>query len=156
MKNKKAFTLLEILMTITMATVMIVPVFNMLNLGTKGIYKSSDKTYAILIASEVIEIVKFTGFDVLPPKEEVYQLNDIIQRNNQPEYLKRNLYYSNREYEKGYGVGVLITKVEGQYDSKRIGGKVSGLRRVDVYIQWESVLTKESTTLKLSTFYKDR
>lgn len=143
-------------MTITMATVMIVPIFHMLGLGTRGVYKSSDKTYAILIASEIIEIVKFTGFDVLPPREEIYQITEIMQRNNSPEFQKKNLLYFNRDYEEGYGIGVLITKVEGSYDNKVIGGKASELRRVDVYLQWESVLTKKDVNLKLSTFYRER
>ena len=156
MIHRKAFTLIEILMTITMATVMIVPIFQMLGLGTKGIYKSSDKTYAILIAAEVIEIVKFTDFDVLPPRDEIYQLPEIMQRNNSPEFQKKNLLYFNRDYEKGYGIGVLITKIQGKYDNKSIGGDANELRRVDVYLQWESVLTRKNVNLKLTTFYRDR
>ena len=54
--NKRGFTLIEILATITIATVMITAIFPMLSIGQKGVYKSSDKNYVILAAADLIEV----------------------------------------------------------------------------------------------------
>ena len=67
--SRRGFTLIEILATITIATVMITAIFPMLNIGQKSVYKSSDKNYAVLAAADLMEVVRGTEFSVLPPRD---------------------------------------------------------------------------------------
>lgn len=138
--NRRGFTLIEILATITIATIMIGAIFPLLSIGSKGIYKSSDRTYAVLAAADLIEVVRGTDFDVLPPRgqENPYTVDEIKSLINAPEHQRSNLYF-NHIYEKKFAIGIFVMSVESEGSEIESKNRAE-IRQVVVKVQWKSVL----------------
>lgn len=140
MVRNRGFTLIEILATITIATITITAIFPLFRLGQRGVYKSSDKSYAILTASDLIEVVRGTSFEVLPPKGEgeYYTVQELRNRIHSGDNLRRNLVF-NHIFEKKFNIGIFIMPVAKSELHKDVDG-VGELRQVVVRISWKSAL----------------
>jgi prepilin-type N-terminal cleavage/methylation domain-containing protein len=170
MLNRKAFTMIEILATITISSVLITPIFYLMNTGSRGVYKSADKTYALIMATDILELVKGIDFEAMPPREEPYnfaEIQQIVSSRPRKELFFNRLYLMGNDQEQGevkfidqnYGrkflVGIYIQRVDFE-DPMEVGKKQKELRRATVVIQWKSVLGKDKTdTVRLHSFYTE-
>jgi len=150
----RGFTLIEILATIAIATVMIGPIFYMLSSGSRWVYKSADKTYAVLVASDLIEVVKGTDFSVLPVRDEPYSVDEIREKISTGENLRRNLVF-NHTYVEKFSIGAFVQSIPEGEMNKTLSGKGQELRMVTIVVQWENVMTKKEEELRLTSFYMD-
>jgi len=153
MVRRKAFTLLEILATIAIATVMIGPIYYMLSQGSRYVYRSADKTYAVLVASDLIEVVRGTDFKVLPPREKPYSVDEIRDRITSGDNLRRNLYFSH-VYEDDFQVGAFVQEIP---DPEDLGTdvRIHKLRMVTVVVVWKNKMTDKQDEVRLSSFYTE-
>lgn len=151
--RRKAFTLLEILATIAIATAMIGPIYYMLSQGSRYVYRSADKTYAVLVASDLIEVVRGTDFKVLPPREQPYSVDEIRQRISSGNNLRRNLYFGH-VYEEDFQIGAFVQDVPDPENLER-GVKISKLRMVTIVVVWKNKLTDKQDEVRLSSFYTE-
>lgn len=142
MAVRRGFTLIEILATITIATLLVTPVIRMMDAGTRGVYKGADRTTAILAAADVIEAIRGIEFTVIPPRppDQFYTLGEIRELVNQ--HLKRNLPFFN-QYEDKFLIGVAISEVRPEVD--RNPTEPAALRLVAVQIMWKNVMGAEET-----------
>ncbi|MBT3785963.1 prepilin-type N-terminal cleavage/methylation domain-containing protein [bacterium] len=151
--RRGGFTLLEILATIAIATVMIGPIFYMLSAGTRYVYKSSDKTYAVLVAADLIEVVRGTDFKVLPPRKEAYSVDEIRDLISSGDNLRRNLYFSH-VYEDDFKVGAFVQDLP---NPESLGEmvRISKLRMVTVVVVWKSKMNEKEDEVRLTSFYTE-
>ncbi len=153
--NRRGFTLIEILATITLATLMITAIFPMLNLGQKGVYKSSDKNYAVLAAADLMEVVRGTEFSVLPPRESPYSVQEIRQLLYQGDNARRNLIFGH-VYQKKFAIGVFIQPVVGTENSSNGHDANKSMRQCTVVVRWESVMDKsKKEEIRLTSLYRE-
>lgn len=150
--NHRGFTLIEILATITIATVMITAIFPMLSIGQKGVYKSSDKNYAVLAAADLMEVVRGTEFSVLPPRENPYSVQELRQLLYKGDNARRNLVFGH-VYEDKFAIGIFIQNVAGaEGDSNSDDGK--SMRQCTIVVRWESVMDQsKKEEVRLTSLY---
>lgn len=148
--SKRGFTLIEILLTITIATVMISAIFPMLNIGQKGVYKSSDKTYAVLAAADLLEVVRGTEFAVLPPRETPYSVQELRQLIVSGDNVRRNLVFGH-VYEDKFAIGIFIQAVA---ETGLADNQV--MRQCTIVVRWESVMDKsQKDEIRLTSLYAE-
>ena len=153
--NKRGFTLIEILATITIATVTITAIFPMLSIGQKGVYKSSDKNYAILAAADLIEVVRGTEFSVLPPRENPYSVQELRQLLYQGDNARRNLVFGH-VYEDKFAIGIFIQPLAKTEVTNDTDKESKSMRQCTVVVRWESVMDKEKKEeVRLTTLYAE-
>ena len=153
--NRRGFTLIEILATITIATVMITAIFPMLNIGQKGVYKSSDKNYAVLAAADLMEVVRGTEFSVLPPRENPYSVQEIRQLLYKGDNARRNLVFGH-VYEDKFAIGVFIQLVAETENSTNPEDANKSMRQCTVVVRWESVIDKsKKEEVRLTSLYRE-
>tara|TARA_Y100000589_G_C27115509_1_gene614080 strand:+ start:149 stop:625 length:477 start_codon:yes stop_codon:yes gene_type:complete len=153
--NRRGFTLIEILATITIATVMITAIFPMLNIGQKGVYKSSDKNYAVLAAADLMEVVRGTEFSVLPPRENPYSVQEIRQLLYKGDNARRNLVFGH-VYEDKFAIGVFIQLVAETENSTNPEDANKSMRQCTVVVRWESVMDKsKKEEVRLTSLYRE-
>lgn len=150
---RRGFTLIEILATITLATVMITAIFPMLSIGQKGVYKSSDKTYAVLAAADLIEVVRGTEFSVLPPRESPYSVQELRQLLVTGDNVRRNLVFGH-VYEEKFAIGIFIQAVVDSPNEAVNENKV--MRQCTIVVRWESVMDKSvKDEVRLTALYSE-
>jgi len=154
MVRVRGFTLIEILATIAIATVMIGPIFYMLSSGSRWVYKSADKTYAVLAASDLIEVVRGTDFSVLPVRDEPYAVDEIREKIATGDNLRRNLVF-NHVYAEKFSIGAFVQSIPEGEMNQTMGAKAQEIRMITVVVQWENVLTKKAEEVRLTSFYMD-
>ncbi len=153
--SRRGFTLIEILATITIATVMITAIFPMLNIGQKGVYKSSDKNYAVLAAADLMEVVRGTEFSVLPPRENPYSVQEIRQLLYKGDNARRNLVFGH-VYEDKFAIGVFIQLVAETENSTNPEDANKSMRQCTVVVRWESVMDKsKKEEVRLTSLYRE-
>jgi prepilin-type N-terminal cleavage/methylation domain-containing protein len=149
--RKAGFTLLEILATITLATILVGPIINMMVLGSKGIYAGADRTYAILSASDLLEMVRGVDAKVLPARgpDKPYSVPEIQGLVHTSDSMRSNLVF-NRQYHDRFSFAVVIDDVpgaevpEGEEENRT-------LRMITVIAGWTDD-RDQKRTVQLSTF----
>mgnify|MGYP001372336986 CR=1 FL=1 len=153
--SRRGFTLIEILATITIATVMITAIFPMLNIGQKSVYKSSDKNYAVLAAADLMEVVRGTEFSVLPPRENPYSVQEIRQLLYKGDNARRNLVFGH-VYEDKFAIGVFIQLVAETENSTNPEDANKSMRQCTVVVRWQSVMDKsKKEEVRLTSLYRE-
>ena len=150
---RRGFTLIEILATITLATVIMTAIFPMLSIGQKGVYKSSDKTYAVLAAADLIEVIRGTEFSVLPPRESPYSVQELRQLLVTGDNVRRNLVFGH-VYEDKFAIGIFIQAVAP--GSSEVGSDNKAMRQCTIVVRWESVMDRSiKDEVRLTTLYSE-
>ena len=153
--DKRGFTLIEILATITIATIMITAIFPMLSIGQKGVYKSSDKNYAVLAAADLMEVVRGTEFSVLPPRENPYSVQELRQLLYQGDNARRNLVFGH-VYEDKFAIGIFIQPVAERETASKSNNESKSMRQCTVVVRWESVMDKsKKEEVRLTSLYTE-
>lgn len=150
--QRKAFTLIEILATITIATLLITPILGMMTLGSRAVYKGSDKTYAVLAASDLIEAIRGIESNLLPPKGDVpYSVDEIRELLRKGDNGRRNLQFNN-SYQEKFAIGAFIHEIP---DQKLPDGAVLNeqkiLRMITVIVKWKNVMDEEES-IRITSF----
>jgi prepilin-type N-terminal cleavage/methylation domain-containing protein len=150
--SRSGFTLIEILATITIATLLITPILGMMSLGSKAVYKGSDKTYAVLAAADLIEAVRGIEAALLPPKGDVpYSVDEIRDILRQSDNGRRNLQFNN-SYSEKFSIGAFIHETPDQGDlDDSFSGEQKMLRMVTVIVKWKNVMEEEES-IRLTSF----
>ena len=153
--NNRGFTLIEILATITIATMMITAIFPMLNIGQKGVYKSSDKNYAVLAAADLMEVVRGTEFSVLPPRENPYSVQELRQLLYKGDNARRNLVFGH-VYEDKFAIGIFIQPLAEVANNSALNDEKKSMRQCTVVVRWESVMDKsKKEEVRLTSLYAE-
>ncbi|MBW7874960.1 MAG: prepilin-type N-terminal cleavage/methylation domain-containing protein [Candidatus Cloacimonetes bacterium] len=139
---RKGFTLIEILATITIATLLVTPILRLMDSGTKGVYKGAERTTAILAAADLIEAIRGVEFAVIPPRppDQYYSVPEIRQM--VASNLRRNLPFFN-QYEDKFLIGIAISEIRPEND--RNPAAPSKLRLVAIQVMWKNVMGGEES-----------
>lgn len=76
LKNRKAFTLIEILISIAIISSMLTPIVMMISFTKRGSIRSNNMFYSVTLAEQKLEQYKFIGFKILKKKLENIYLYD--------------------------------------------------------------------------------
>jgi prepilin-type N-terminal cleavage/methylation domain-containing protein len=138
-KNKKAFTLIEIMISVAIIAGLFIPVILILTFSTKSQVASTNTLYAVTLAEEKIEEYKFLGYSVL--KDRLMKIVYTEKKDlNKVFFIEENRYGKIDGYEKfNRATKISFSIPEGEkvenYD-KRI--------KIEVVMKWkEMVGTKE-------------
>ncbi len=151
MAVRRGFTLIEILAAIALATVAITPIIRLMDLGTKGVYKGGDRTYAVMAASEMLEVMRGIEFAAIPPRppDQLYSVSEIRDLTNA--HPKRNLTLS-QQFDGKFTIGIAVSEIRPENDPRP--AEPSSVRLVSVQVMWKNVMDQEES-ISLSSLITD-
>jgi len=141
--SRAGFTIIEILITLVLVTLLFIPIVQLMQLGTKRVYRGGDETLATIYAADIIELIRGG------PYEAFYE-------NGQKEEKGLDLkeVFGRSPFFKGYDPSSYIDRFTIAVDVGPAGEiPPKKLKQVRVTVAWKERTTENPKSIKMVTFY---
>jgi type II secretory pathway pseudopilin PulG len=140
MRNRRAMTMVEVLVTLVVIVSIIGPIFAALHQATRRVYRGGDETLATIYGREVLETIRGAPYTAFSPNDQPMNPEQIFREHNIPEGVDIS------KYPDRYSIEATVSPVEGYHPTE--------MKRVKVVVAWNDRTTKKPKNAVFATFYR--